>query len=99
LIVVKKLFCAAALAILCASCNTTTATISETRAEASIRKACPAFRTGSFTTAVGRTYGAEQITTFQNASRFQCRCLAKSESEVPTCNQVRPFSASQLQEG
>jgi hypothetical protein len=99
LTVVNKLFCAAALALLCVSCNATTTAISETRAEASIRKACPAFRSGSFTTAAGRTYGTEQITTFQNASRFQCRCLAKSQNEVPVCTQVRPFSASQLQEG
>ena len=96
---VKNLICAAALALLCASCNSTTASISETRAEAPVRKACPAFRTGNFTSAAARTYGAEQITTFQNSSNFQCRCIVKSVDQPPVCNQVRPFSATLLKEG
>jgi membrane-bound lytic murein transglycosylase B len=97
---VKNLICAAALALLCASCNSiTTASISESRAEAPIRQACPAFRSGIFTSAAARTYGAEQITTFQNGSNFQCRCIVKSADQAPVCNQVRPFSASLLKEG
>jgi hypothetical protein len=96
---VKNLICASALALMCVSCNSTTASISETRAEAPIRQACPAFRSGSFTSAAARTYGAEQITTFQNSSNFQCRCIVKSADQPPVCNQVRPFSASLLKEG
>jgi hypothetical protein len=96
---VKNLICATALALFCASCHSTTASIGESRAEAPIRLACPAFRSGSFTSAAARTYGAEQITTFQNSSNFQCLCIVKSADQRPVCNQIRPFSAALLQEG
>jgi hypothetical protein len=96
---VKNLLLAGALALFCTSCNSTTSSISEARAEAPIRQACPAFRTGNFSSAAARTYGAEQITTFQNGSNFQCRCIAKTADQLPVCNQVRPFSAAILQEG
>lgn len=95
----KRLFAAAALALLCASCNASTAGISETRAETPVRQACPAFRRGVFMAEGARTYGSEQITTFRNDSAFHCRCIVKSESETPSCSQVRRFSLGRIDEG
>ena len=97
---VKRLLAAASLALLCASCNAThTASISETRAEAPVRRFCPAFRTGPFVAEGARSYGAEQITTFRNDSSFHCRCIAKAADQAPTCNQVRRFSLGRIEEG
>jgi hypothetical protein len=97
---VKRLLVAAALALLLTSCNSlTTASISETRAEAPVRKACPAFRVGEFTAEGARSYGGEQITTFRNDTNFHCRCIAKAADQAPSCNQVRRFSLGNIEEG
>jgi hypothetical protein len=69
----------------------TTASIPVARAEVSIRQACPAFRSGEFARDSSRTYGVEQITTFQNGSPFNCRCVVKTEGATPRCQQVRRF--------
>jgi hypothetical protein len=95
-----RILAAAALALLCAACNTThTVSISESRAEASVRLACPAFRAGPFVAEGARSYGAEQITTFRNDTAFHCRCLAKTAEQAPTCSQVRRFTPGRIQEG
>lgn len=79
---------AAALALLVSACSSTTTTsIDVSRAEAVVRKACPAFRSGSFAADAARTYGTEQITNFGNGSRFTCRCVAKDSGAAPSCSQ------------
>lgn len=79
----------AALALLVSACSPeTTASIDIARAESPIRKACPAFRTGDFKPDAARTYGSEQITNFQNGSRFTCRCVVRNASSAPSCAQV-----------
>ncbi len=80
-----------ALALACAACNTSTQGIQTSRAETSIRKACPAFKTGPFSNDAARSYGSEQITTFRNDSKFNCRCVVKSAEQAPVCQQVRRF--------
>ena len=87
----KMVVSAILVALFCAACNATTASIPVERADASVRKFCPAFRKGPFVQDSARTYGSEQVTTFQNGSRFNCRCLVKDSSESPRCNQVRKF--------
>jgi hypothetical protein len=95
-----RLLGAAALAILCASCNAThTASISETLAEAPVRMSCPAFRAGPFVPEAARSYGSEQITTFRNDTNFHCRCIAKASGQAPTCSQVRRFTLGRIEEG
>jgi hypothetical protein len=96
-----KLAMAAALVLLCAGCNatSTTASIGMDRAEIPVRQACPAFRTGSFSTEAARTYGIEQITNFRNDSPFSCRCIAKTLSAAPVCSQVRRLRPGAFQEG
>ncbi|MGL4242564.1 MAG: hypothetical protein ACRCTI_15750 [Beijerinckiaceae bacterium] len=89
---------AAALALLLAACvSDTTASIDAARAEAPVRQSCPAFRSGAFTADAARTSGAEQITNFQNGSRFTCRCVAKSQSVAPSCQQVAKFGPIRLE--
>ncbi len=97
--IVKNPFAAAAIILLCAACQTATTSISESRAEASIRKFCPAFRSGPFAVDGARTYGTEQITTFKNASTFHCRCIARSAEQEPKCSQVRRFTLGNIEEG
>jgi hypothetical protein len=87
----KSILAALVFALLCGACTTTTSGISTDRAEVSVRKFCPAFKTGAFTSDSARTYGNEQITTFQNGSRFNCRCLASQRDATPSCQQVRRF--------
>jgi hypothetical protein len=94
-----RFFAAFAVAALCTACNTTTASISTSRAEAPIRQFCPAFRSGEFAAEGARTYGTEQITTFRNASNFHCRCIVKSAGAAPVCQQVRRFSLGRIDEG
>ncbi len=94
-----RLLTAGALALLCVSCNTTTASISETRAEAPVRMSCPAFRAGPFVAEGSRTYGSEQITTFRNDTNFHCRCIAKAADQAPSCSQVRRFKLGRIEEG
>jgi len=97
---VQRLTFAAALALLCASCNAThTASISESRAEAPIRLSCPAFKAGAFAAEASRSYGGEQITTFRNDTNFHCRCIAKTEDQTPSCRQVRRFTLGRIDEG
>jgi hypothetical protein len=97
---VNRLLGAAALALLLASCNSlTTSSISDSRAEAPIRKACPAFKVGGFSAEGARTYGGEQITTFRNETNFHCRCIAKAADQAPSCSQVRRFSLGNIEEG
>jgi hypothetical protein len=89
---------AAALALLVSACvPETTASIDIARAEAPVRKYCPAFRGGPFAADAARTYGAEQITNFTNASAFSCRCVAKEAGAAPSCEQVRRYSAIRLE--
>jgi hypothetical protein len=90
---VKKIFCLLAVAVLAAGCNSsgTTASIAVDRADGPVRKACPAFRKGEFAPDSSRTYGVEQITTFQNGSAFNCRCVVKASDATPNCQQVRRF--------
>ncbi|MFM9975646.1 MAG: hypothetical protein ACKVON_13860 [Beijerinckiaceae bacterium] len=97
----KHTICALALALLCAACNTisTTASIETTRAEIPVRNACPAFKTGNFSSESARTYGIEQITNFKNDSQFNCRCIAKTLNATPTCSQVRRLRPGAFQEG
>lgn len=96
----KRFICASAIAIFAASCTmTNTASISETRAEASVRRSCPAFRAGSFAAEGARSYGSEQITTFRNETNFHCRCIAKAPDEAPNCSQVRRFALGRIEEG
>ncbi len=95
---VKNSIFAFAFALLCASCNSTTSGISESRADPQVRKACPAFRMGGFSSASARTYGTEQVTIFKNGSRFECRCIVKSAEGLPVCNQTRSFPAALLQQ-
>jgi hypothetical protein len=98
--IVKRFLTVGALALLAASCNNTfTQGISESRAEAPIRRFCPAFRNGSFAADMSRSYGAEQITTFRNETSFHCRCIAKTADEAPVCSQVRRFSLGRVEEG
>jgi hypothetical protein len=88
----KNTISAAVLALLCAACVPgTTASIAVSRAEAPVRQFCPAFRAGAFSQDSARTYGAEQVTTFQNGSRFNCLCVVKSSADAPRCSQVRRF--------
>jgi hypothetical protein len=68
-----------------------TANINIVRAEAPVRKSCPAFKTGSFSSDSARSYGSEQITTFKNETKFNCRCVVKSAEQAPVCQQVRRF--------
>lgn len=95
-----RLIGAAALAILCASCNsTTTASISEALAETPVRQSCPAFRAGPFVPEGARSYGGEQITTFRNDTNFHCRCIVKASGTAPSCSQVRRFTLGRIEEG
>ncbi len=89
---------AAALALLASACvSDTTASIDTARAEAPIRKFCPAFRTGAFTADAARTYGTEQITNFRNGSRFSCRCVSKGPGLTPTCDQVASYGPVRIE--
>jgi hypothetical protein len=90
---VKKILCALFVAVLAGACNSSgnTASIAVERAEAPVRKACPSFRNGEFSRDSSRTYGTEQITTFQNGSAFNCRCVVKVADATPKCQQVRRF--------
>ena len=93
IILVKLLLPAFAVALLCSACvPETTASIAIARAEAPVRQFCPAFKTGDFSKDSARSYGTEQITTFQNGSPFNCRCIVKSVDQTPSCSQVRRFS-------
>ncbi len=95
-----RLIGAAALALLCASCNATyTASISESVAEAPVRRSCPAFKAGPFVAEGARSYGGEQITTFRNDTTFHCRCIVRTSSEAPSCSQVRRFQLGRIEEG
>jgi hypothetical protein len=88
----------AALALLLAACvPQTTASIDIARAEAPVRQFCPAFRTGTFQADAARSYGGEQITNFQNGSRFTCRCVSKEPGQVPRCDQVARFGAIRVE--
>jgi hypothetical protein len=87
----KKFAIVAALALACAACNASTQSIQPDRAETPVRKSCAAFKTGSFSSDSARSYGTEQITTFKNASQFNCRCVVKSAEQAPVCQQVRRF--------
>jgi hypothetical protein len=87
----KNSLLALGLLLLCGACTATTSGIATDRAEISVRKSCPAFKTGLFQQDSARTYGNEQITTFQNGSRFNCRCLANQLTASPSCQQVRRF--------
>jgi hypothetical protein len=87
----KTPFLALALLLLCGACTATTSGIAPDRADVSVRKSCPAFKSGPFTQDSARTYGDEQITTFKNGSRFNCRCLATQRDAMPACQQVRRF--------
>jgi hypothetical protein len=89
---------ATALALLLSACvPETTASIDIARAEAPVRKFCPAFRSGAFTADAARTYGSEQITNFQNGSRFTCRCVSKGSGAAPTCDQVAKFGPIKIE--
>lgn len=95
----KKPFVTAAIILLCVACQSATTSISESRAEASVRQSCPAFRSGPFSVDGARSYGTEQITTFKNASTFNCRCIARSAEQEPKCSQVRRFTLGNIEEG
>ncbi len=89
---------AAAIGLLVAACTPeTTASIDIARADSVVRKACPAFREGTFAPDASRTYGAEQITNFQNGSRFTCRCVVKDSSTAPSCAQVAKFGPVRIE--
>jgi hypothetical protein len=79
----------AGLALLCGACVSSTSSIDISRAEEPIRQFCPAFKSGSFSPDSSRTYGSEQVSTFQNGSPFNCRCLVKAQDQTPSCQQVR----------
>jgi starvation-inducible outer membrane lipoprotein len=79
------------IAMLVAACTTTTSAIDTQRADAFVRQSCPAFKTGVFKQDSARTYGTEQVTTFQNGSSFNCRCIAKAADQALSCQQVRRF--------
>jgi hypothetical protein len=80
---------AAAVALLVSACvPETTASIDIARADSPVRSFCPAFRSGAFAPDAARTYGSEQITNFQNGSRFTCRCVVKDAGSAPSCAQV-----------
>jgi hypothetical protein len=87
----------AAFALLVAGCVDTTASIDIARVESPVRKACPAFRDGPFTPDAARTYGGEQITNFQNGSRFTCRCVVRDSSSAPACAQVARFGPIRIE--
>ena len=94
----KLLLSAFAIALFGAACTPdTTASIAIARAEAPVRQFCPAFKTGDFSKDSARSYGTEQITTFQNGSPFNCRCIVKSANQTPSCSQVRRFSLGVLE--
>jgi hypothetical protein len=95
---VKHFIIVTALALACASCNASTQSIQADRAEVSVRKACPAFKTGAFTSDSSRSYGSEQITTFKNASKLNCRCVVKSADQTPSCKQVRRFVLGDIED-
>jgi hypothetical protein len=85
-----KMPMAAAAALFLAACMPeSTASISINRAEAPVRQSCPAFRSGgAITVQSSRTYGAEQITMFENGSGVACRCVVTSATDTPRCAQV-----------
>ncbi|MGL5116207.1 MAG: hypothetical protein ACRC7G_15955 [Beijerinckiaceae bacterium] len=85
-----KLPVTAAVALLLAACMPeSTASIAINRAEAPVRQSCPAFRNGSaITVQSSRTYGAEQITNFENGSGVACRCVVTTATDLPRCAQV-----------
>ncbi|MGL4636054.1 MAG: hypothetical protein ACRCWF_08745 [Beijerinckiaceae bacterium] len=87
----KNVLGAMIVALLVSACTTTTSGIATSRADAQVRQFCPAFKTGAFSQDSARTYGAEQVTTFQNGSKFNCRCIAKALDQAPSCQQVRRF--------
>jgi hypothetical protein len=87
----KKIFLTVVLVVMCAACTTTTTGIDLTLAETPVRQSCPAFKSGSFAEDSARTYGKEQITTFRNESRFNCRCISREINSAPACQQVRRF--------
>jgi hypothetical protein len=92
---------AALFALLCAACTAagTTTSIDLARAEIPVRNACPAFRTGQFSSEAARTYGVEQITNFRNDSQFNCRCIAKALNATPSCSQIPRLRPGAFQEG
>jgi hypothetical protein len=79
----------AGLALLCGACVSSTSSIDINLVEAPIRQFCPAFKFGAFSPDSARTYGAEQVSTYQNGSPFNCRCLVKGAGQTPSCQQVR----------
>jgi hypothetical protein len=84
-----KLLTSAAAGLLLAACMPeTTASIAINRAEAPVRQFCPAFRAGTFAVQSSRTYGAEQITMFENGSGVACRCVVSNATDTPRCAQV-----------
>jgi uncharacterized lipoprotein YajG len=84
----KLLISAAAVLLLAACMPETTASIAINRAEAPVRQFCPAFRAGTFAVQSSRTYGAEQITMFENGSGVACRCTVSNATDTPRCAQV-----------
>jgi hypothetical protein len=89
---------AAALGLLVSACTpVTTSSIDVARVESPIRQSCPAFRQGSFAPDAARTYGTEQITNFQNGSRFTCRCVVRDASSAPSCAQVTKFGPIRIE--
>jgi hypothetical protein len=89
---------AAALALLVSACvPETTASIDIARADSPVRLACPAFRNGPFKADAARTYGSEQITNFQNGSRFSCRCVVKEIGRSPACAQVARYGPVRIE--
>ncbi|MGL4575708.1 MAG: hypothetical protein ACRCV9_13075 [Burkholderiaceae bacterium] len=92
----NRFYIVSAAALLLGACNQTTASISVDRADASVRRFCPAFRVGVYTNDASRTYGTEQITTYRNESRFNCRCVVKTVNDKPACAQVKRFTLGDL---
>jgi hypothetical protein len=89
---VTKFLSTCGIALLLSACvPETTASIDLARAESPVRASCPAFRNGLFAADAARTYGVEQITNFQNSSRFTCRCVAKGAGAAPSCVQVTKY--------
>jgi hypothetical protein len=79
------------LALLTAACTSTTSGIEMVVAESSVRQFCPAFKKGDFAQDSARTYGSEQITTYRNQSKFNCRCVSREINSTPRCKQVVRF--------
>jgi hypothetical protein len=93
----KKAFLSLATVLLVSGCTSSnTASIATSSVEPQVRQFCPAFKRGEFETDSARSYGSERVTTFQNGSRFNCRCFIRTAGSSPTCSQVRRFTLGNI---